>query len=256
MAAAPVPPAAVPVPTPEAAPLSEGARLINTFIAPSKTFTDLRRNASWWAPWIAISIFSLLFIYAIDRQIGFDQISRTEIARTPQRAEQIEKLPPDQQAKQMAIAVAFTKYISYATPFVVLIIYLIIAAVLMATFNFGAGAEVSFKTSLAIVLYGSLPGIVAAVLGVISLFAGVDPEGFNIRNAVATNPAYFMDPMGSKFVYGVASAFDVISIWSIVLMGIGFSCTSKVKRSTAITIVAVWFLVYKLVSASLAAAFS
>jgi len=48
----------------------------------------------------------------------------------------------------------------------------------------------------------------------------------------------------------------VISIWSIVLMGIGFSCTSKVKRSTAITIVAVWFLIYKLIGASVAAAFS
>jgi hypothetical protein len=38
-------------------------------------------------------------------------------------------------------------------------------------------------------------------------------------------------------------------------MGIGFSCTSKVKRSTAITIVAVWFLVFKVAAASLAAAF-
>ena len=30
----------------EPAPLSEGQRLINVFFAPSKTFTDLRRNAS------------------------------------------------------------------------------------------------------------------------------------------------------------------------------------------------------------------
>jgi len=48
----------------------------------------------------------------------------------------------------------------------------------------------------------------------------------------------------------------VISIWSLVLVAIGFSSTSKVKRTTAITIVAVWFLVYKLVGATMAAAFS
>ena len=34
-------------PVPEAAPLSEPARIVNTFIAPSKTFTDLRRSAAW-----------------------------------------------------------------------------------------------------------------------------------------------------------------------------------------------------------------
>jgi hypothetical protein len=47
MAAAPLPPLESPSPAPESAPLSEGARLVNTFIAPSRTFADLRRNASW-----------------------------------------------------------------------------------------------------------------------------------------------------------------------------------------------------------------
>ena len=64
MAAAPVLPAS-PAPTPETAPLSEGARIVNTFIAPSKTFTDLRRSASWWAPWILIAVFAIVNIYAM-----------------------------------------------------------------------------------------------------------------------------------------------------------------------------------------------
>ena len=46
MAAAPLTPVSTPTSTPEAAPLSQGARIINTFIAPSKAFTDLRRSAS------------------------------------------------------------------------------------------------------------------------------------------------------------------------------------------------------------------
>src|ERR1019366_1045649 len=102
MATAPVLPAS-PASTPESAALSEGARIVNTFIAPSKTFTDLRRNASWWGPWLLISIFSLLFVYSMDRQIGFDQISKNEIAHSS-RADQFDKLPADQQAKQIAIS--------------------------------------------------------------------------------------------------------------------------------------------------------
>jgi hypothetical protein len=68
MAAAPLPPVAS-SPAPEAAPLSEGSRIINTFIAPSKTFTDLRRSAMWWAPWLLISIFSVALIFTIGKQI-------------------------------------------------------------------------------------------------------------------------------------------------------------------------------------------
>ena len=96
MAAAPLLPVSAPAPAPEPAPLSEGARLVNTFIAPSKTFTDLRRNANWWGPWLVISFFALLFIYSMDRQIGFDQISRNEIAHSA-RADQFDKLSPDDQ---------------------------------------------------------------------------------------------------------------------------------------------------------------
>jgi hypothetical protein len=254
MAAAPVPPAAVPASTPE--PLSQGARLVNTFIAPSKTFTDLNRSASWWAPWIVISIFSLLFIYSMGRQVGFDQISRNQIAHS-KNADQFDKLPADQQASRIKLSSKFIGYFGYGSPLLILFYFLIATVVLWATFNFGAGASASFGKSYAIFMYGSLPGIVGATLGIISLFAGSNPEGFDINNPVGTNLAYYLDPETTgKFIRSMASAFDVISIWSIVLIGIGFSCTTKVKRSTAITIVAVWFLVYKLVGASLAAAFS
>ena len=81
----------------------------------------------------------------------------------------------------------------------------------------------------------------------------MDPEGFNVRNPVATNPAYFMNPLEHKFLYGLLTAVDVFSIWVIVLLGIGYSSVSKLKRSTAILIVAACFLVYKLASSALSA---
>src|SRR5258706_16100324 len=109
MAAIPVPP---PSPLTESAPLSEPARILNTFIAPSKTFTDLRRNASWWGPWLLISIFALIFVYSMDRQIGFEQINKNEIAHSS-RAEQFDKLSPEDQAKQLRISNAFVRYLSY-----------------------------------------------------------------------------------------------------------------------------------------------
>lgn len=251
----------VAVPEPGSAPMSEPARILNTFIAPSKTFTDLQRNSSWWGPWLLIAIVSLIFIYTIDRQIGFEQVSKNEIAKSASRSEQLDKLPADQKAAQIRIATTFTRVFSYGSPILVLIAFLITAAVLMGTFNLGMGASVPFKRAMAIVVYGSLPSIFGALLGIISLIAArmsgsLDKDAFNINNAVATNPAYFMDPTSNKFVYGMASALDVFIIWNIVLMGIGFSCNSKVKRGTAIGVVLAWYLLWKVGTAAIAAAFS
>jgi Yip1 domain len=256
MSTVPVPPAPA-----ESMPLSQGARIIDTFVAPSKTFNDLRRSASWWAPWLLISVISLIFIYSVGKYVGWEQISRNSIAQSPKRADQFEKLPPEQQARQMQISTTITRYIAYATPAVIVIAFLVIAAVLMGTFNLGMGASVPFKVSLAIVVYSGLPGIIGSILATISVVAGgmsgsLDREAFDIRNPVATNLAYFMDPMGNKFAYGMASALDLFVIWGIVLMGIGFACNSKVKRGTAIGTVAGWYLFYKLLGAGLAALFS
>lgn len=250
MAAAPVLPAS-PAPTPESAPLSEGARIINTFIAPSKTFTDLRRNASWWAPWLLIAAVSLLFVYAIGKQVGFEQVSKNQIAHSS-RADQFDKLPADQQAKQLQISSKIIGVFAYGSPALILFYVLIETLALWLTFKLAVGAETSFKTAYAIMFYAGLPGIIGAILGTISLFAGVNPEGFDINNPVGTNLAYYLDPETTgRFVRGMASSLDVINIWTIVLIGIGFACTSKVKRSTAITIVAVWYLVYKLAGSAL-----
>ena len=250
MSAAPVVPAAPLDPTP--AGLSEPERLIDTLIAPSKTFTDIRRNASWWAPWLVISFFSLLFIYSIQRQVTFEQVTKNQIAHS-KRADQFDKLPPDQQEKQIQLSNKIIGFFAYGSPVMILFYFLITAVVLWGTFKV-AGAETSFKQAYAIVMYASLPGILGALLGIIAMFAGINPEGFDINNPVGTNLGYYLDPETTgKFLRSLASSLDVLTIWTIVLMGIGFACTSKVKRSTAIIIVAAWYLVFKLASSGMAA---
>src|SRR5580704_5441477 len=113
MAAAPLVPGSPDSPAPAPA-LSQGARIINTFIAPSKTFTDLRRSASWWAPWILVSIFSIVFVYAMGKQVGFDQISKNQVEHSS-RAAQFDKLPADQQAKQIQLSSKIIGFFAYGS---------------------------------------------------------------------------------------------------------------------------------------------
>jgi Yip1 domain len=245
----------LPVATPEAsAPLSPVSRIINTFIAPSTTFTDLKRNPSWWVAWLLISVVSLIFVFTVGQKVGFGQMWENQMKANPSSAAQYEKMTPDQRAFGEAI----TKYVSYATPVIVLIIAVLVAAVLMATFNFGMGTEVPFGLSLALVFYSMLPGILRSLLAVVSLLVGADPASFDINNPAATNLGFFLN--GSVFsrvehpgLYTLTSWVDVFGIWNVILLGIGFSCVSKVKRGTAISVVAGWYVLVGLIFTGLAA---
>jgi hypothetical protein len=255
MAAAPVVPAS-PTPIPESAPLSEGARIIDTFIAPSKTFTDLRRNASWWAPFLLFVLVSTVFVYTAGQKIGFRKIMENQMQAQPKAQERLEQMPAEQREQQMEKGAKFTGFIAYAFPVITLIIWLVIALLLFATFKVAAGADVSFKVSLAIVVYSALPLILKSLLALVSVFAGMNPESFSFQNPVATNPGYFMNPANGVFLYSVATNVDIFAIWTLVLTAIGFTCVSKVKRGTSFAIVFGWWIVSTLGFAALGAALS
>jgi len=254
MAAAPLPPPSAPVS--EAAPLSEGARIVDIFIAPSRTFTDLRRNASWWAPLLIMVVVSTLFVYTAGQKIGFRRIVENQMQSQPKTQARLEQLPPDQREERMQGAAKITQIIAYVFPAIAVIVWLIIALVMFATFKLAVGVDVSYKVSLAVVVYSRLPLILKTVLAVLSLAAGMNPDSFSLQNPVATNPGYFMNPGDGVFLYSIGSALDIFSIWALALTAIGFTCVSKAKRGTSFAIVFGWWAVFTLASAAFSAAFS
>lgn len=256
MAAAPLQPLSASAPAPEPAALSQGARIVDTFIAPSKTFTDLRRSAAWWAPFLLMVVVSTVFVYTAGQKIGFRKIMENQMQSQPKAQARLENLPADQREQRLERGAKVTEIISYAFPAVTLIIWLIIATALFATFKLAAGADVSYKVSLAIVIYAALPLMLKTLLALLSVAAGISPDSFSFQNPVASNPGYFMSPADNLFLYSLASAVDIFMIWTLALTAIGFTCVSKVKRGTSFAIVFGWWAVFTLAGAALGAAFA
>ncbi len=235
--------AAAVVPPQEPAPISEAQRLVDVFIAPSKTFTDLRRNASWWAPFLIIAIVSVMFGYVVDQKVGFRKVVDNVIQLQPKTAAQLENMPAGQREKNLALQATITKFVTLGFPFIALIVYVVFTAILFATLKFGASAEVEFSRMFALVVYTRLPQILMPLLAILSLLAGGNGDGFNIQNPVATNPGYFIGPDGSAVLRALLTPLDVLSFWSLILTAIGITCISKVKRGTAFAVVFGWFAV-------------
>lgn len=235
--------------------LSQGGRVINTFFAPSKTFSDLNRSASWWLPFLIIVIVGYGFIAVVDKKIGFDKVTENQIRLNPKQADKIDQLPADQREKQMEIATRFTKYISYATPVIAFIFLAIMALVLWGSYSFGAGAQVGFGKSMAVVTYANMVGIVKSLLAMVAILAGASGDSFTFQNPVATNLGFLIDPMQHKVLYALGSSIDVINFWIMALVAIGFTYVTKVKRGTSFAIVFGWWALMTLIGVGIAAAF-
>src|SRR5205085_12104512 len=128
-----------------APPMSEGARIINTFIAPSKTFTDLRRSAAWWAPFLLMVICSTAMVYTASQKIGFRRIMENQMQAQPKAQARLKNLPAAQREAQLESGAKVTEIISYVFPLITLIMWLVIAGALFGTFKLAAGVDVSFN---------------------------------------------------------------------------------------------------------------
>jgi hypothetical protein len=234
--------------------LSEPQRIINVYTAPSKTFTDIRRNASWWAPWLLMSIVGLAFVATIDKKVTWERVTENMMANMSEaQKSRLESAPPAAQEQQKRITQKSIQYTSYASPILLLLIVLIYAAVLLGVFNFGLGAEINFKQAYAVVMYGFLPRLVQSILAIIIILLMPNLDNFNLENPVPTNPAVLVSSMDHPALYRFLVSFDIISIWICVVLGIGFASISKVKRNTAIITIIVLFFVWNLLATGIKA---
>ncbi len=238
----------------EQPPLSQGERVVDTFIAPGKTFTDIRRNASWWVPWVLISIAGLALVFIVDKKVGMEKVAENSIQLSPKRAAKLDQLPPDQRASQMELAAKMTRILAYGSPVLTIIFVAIIAAVLVGTFKLALGAEVKFKHGMAISMYAFLPGIIKALLVILTIMIS-GGESFTFEHQLASNLGPLFDP-SSPFLYSIATSLDLFNIWTLILTGIGYSCVSKVKRGTSMAVVFGWWIVVILVGAGFSALFA
>jgi hypothetical protein len=84
------------------------------------------------------------------------------------------------------------------------------------------------------------------------------PEDFNLQNPLVFNPAAFMDQATtSKFLYSLASSFDLFRLWTLVLIAIGLKAAGgrQVSMGGAVTAVFLPWAIWVLGSASLAGVF-
>jgi len=238
---------------PEGQPLTQVERVVDTFVAPSKTFSDILRSASCWLPIVILLIMSVVYAYAVDKKVGFDAVAQQQLEKMPAMQERVDAMAPADRAKVIQQRAVGTKVSTYGFVALALIFIAIHALLLWASFNFGLGAKTTFGQVFAVVLYAGLPKILIWILGIILLFAGVGIDGFDVQNPAGTNAGYFLS---NNSMRAAGSFLDIFGLWSLALLVLGMAIISRKSKGAAAAIVVGWWFIGLLITTGIAAAFS
>jgi hypothetical protein len=242
-------------PNAQAPGLSQLERVTNTFSAPSKTFEDIKRgNKSWWMPLILVTIFSYILFAAITMKVGWSQVADNTMRMDPKSEERMANMPADQRATAMKFTTYAMEGSFAASPVLILIVVAVGSLILWGTINFVFGGKATYGAIFAVWFYASLPSIIKSLLGAIVIFINSTPETFNLSNFAPTNiGAFLTQSETNKALYSLATSIDIITIWSLILTGIGISIVAGVKRTSGYIAVFGWWAIIVLVGVAYAA---
>lgn len=236
----------------EPAGLSQGARVIDTFIAPSATFRDVLRNQSWWLPFLLIVLASLAGAFTVQHQVGFDRVTANQIHSNPKQEDALSKLTPEQRDRQMAIGTKFTAGITYAMPVILLLITALYALVLWGSFNFLLGSNTTFSQVFAVNMYAMLPYLVVTLLTIVSLYLGGNAEAYDYKYPVGTSLGYFL-PDVAPWLRALLGRVDLIQLWSLGLTIVGMAIIAKKTIMQSAMVIVGWWILVTLISVAGAA---
>jgi hypothetical protein len=235
--------------------MSELARVTGVLFDPGKTFDDIGRRPTFVLPLLLTIILALTFVTLIGQRVGWERVVRQQMESSPRAAQ----LTPEQREAQVQMGAKFGQMFGYGGILLGLPIgYAIWAALLLGITKGIMSAPVRFKQVFAVISWASIPGVIFTILAIVVMYLK-PPEDFNINNPLVFNPGAMMEPSTtSKFVYSLATSFDLFFIWTLVLIGLGLRGASGRKLSTGGAMAAVFvpWLIWIFAKASLAGIFS
>ncbi|MGA2095163.1 MAG: YIP1 family protein [Candidatus Acidiferrum sp.] len=205
--------------------ISAFGRIIGVFFSPGKTFEDIVRKPSWLLPIVLTTLLSVVVSVAINQRINWREFMSQQIEKSPRAA----NLSAEQKQQQIEAGAKFTPPFTYAVGFLGPILgLLIISLVLWGGYSLLGGASTNFTTSMAITAHAFLTSLISSPLLILTLYLK-DPGTVDLENPLASNIAAFLPDESAKWLVALCKSIDVFSIWTMILLAIGFAATSPKK---------------------------
>jgi hypothetical protein len=216
-------------------------RLITVLLAPAKTFRSIGERPTWLAPLLVGMVLTGAVGLLVMQKGDMEEMIRTRIEESGR------EVPAEAIEQQVEFMERFGWIFGLFGVLVVPVINVIVAALFLGVFKL-LGSDLDFKQSFSTYLYGTVPMLVAAVLGLPLLFAreSLTMEELQAGGVLMSNLGFLAPEDAGAALRAALTSLDLFSFWSIVLLAIGYRVVGRVSAGAAAgTVVGLW-LVYVL----------
>ena len=242
----PPPPATIPEPVPEET-MSTAETLTGVFFEPSRTFTALRDRPRFLIASLVLLLLTCAVTAVVYQRVDMGQYIREKMERSPRNA----NATPEQ--KEMGVKVG--KIVGAVGIPVSVPVSIAAGAALYLLGVIAFGGSITYKKSLAVWAYSSLPpAVLGSIVAVAVLFLKaadtIDPE-----HLLVTNPGAFLAADSSPVMVALLSQFDLLRFYGLFLAALGLRKVAKLSSGAAWGVVLTFFIIRAVLAVANAAIF-
>jgi hypothetical protein len=234
---------------PTAKPKNVLARIGGVLFSPGETFEDIVRKPDVLAPLIILLVIGYICTFMLMPIIDWDSIITAQTDAMRAKNPNIDNATIE---KVESMTRSIGKVTGYIGPLFGLIAWLVVAGALFLAFRAMGGAG-TFKQAFSITLYSWIPLTICSILMSAIAYAKGSFNPMMAPVIVKSNPAFLVDMKEQAGLFSLLSAFDLFTIWTIVLLVIGFAVMSKFSKVKSAAIIVTLWLAVVLVKAGFAA---
>ena len=224
---------------PEASgPINHFGRIMGVFFSPKDTFADIAKRPSWILPVILMTLLGGTVAFVMNQRVDWRDVANKRIEESPRAA----NLSPEQKEQQLAMSAKISPGIAYGFGIAWPILQaLIVGGVLLLAYNLIGGARTRFNSALGITAHAYFPWILYSLLFILILYLKA-PGTVDLDNPIATNVGAFLPESTPKALMSLAKSIDLFSLWTLLLISIGFAAVNpkKLKGKSLSIAVSVW----------------
>jgi hypothetical protein len=227
-------------------------KLQGVFFEPKQTFEEIDRRPNWLVPLLAMILISIAASAYIVNAIGIDNLVRGQMEAN----RRIQEMPPEQREQiiEQAMNSPFATIGTYVGPILGPILVVLVVAGLLMLMSSLAGGHATFKKILSVNSHAFFFSyLVASVLAVVVVLLSPDPSEIDVQNPVATNLGFLVVRSESPVLYSLLSSIDLVSIYTIYLLGLGLAVVNRKSLGSGLTSVVILWAIYVLLKTGWAA---
>jgi hypothetical protein len=227
--------------------MSTAETLTGIFFEPSRTFEALRARPRFLVAGLILLALAVIVTVLLYTRVDMGQYIRERMERSPRAAQ----LSEEQKDMQVRMGKNFG---AVGIPLAVPIIIAGGAALyLLGVMAFGG--SITYKKSLAVWAYSSIPpSVLGALIAILVLFLK-SPDSIDPEHLVATNPAVLLGEDASTILVAFLGQFDLLRFYGIFLAAVGLRKVGKLSSSQAWGVVITLWLIGALLRVGSAALF-